>query len=236
MSRRSASGAAKRCEQCGEMFPVPTWPSHQRQRFCGMKCFGLSKVKPETVICPQCGGAKAWSSKHCQACWAKGKRTGVATPCPGCGAEVYRSPAQWKASARRYGAFCSRACFGKFYTGSKNGAFVDGTGCPTYPGSFDSARRAALRREGSRCFLCKVKGTKGTLDVHHIDRHTANNEPHNLVALCRPCHMEQRHATKERTLELAEQLSRLLSEAYGYEARSITLRWKETTTTSPTAS
>lgn len=30
--------------------------------------------------------------------------------------------------------------------------------------------------------------TRPTLTIHHIDENVRNNEPENLITLCRPCH------------------------------------------------
>jgi hypothetical protein len=45
-------------------------------------------------------------------------------------------------------------------------------------------------REGRRCFICKITELKNKekLTIHHIDYNKKNNNPNNLIALCRSCH------------------------------------------------
>ena len=56
---------------------------------------------------------------------------------------------------------------------------------------WESARRAALRRDGYRCRSC---GKAGRLEVDHIrplDKGGLPYEPGNLQAICRRCHVEK---------------------------------------------
>lgn len=39
------------------------------------------------------------------------------------------------------------------------------------------------------CYRCGT--TTRRLDVHHVDGNTLNNEPSNLMVLCRPCHLRE---------------------------------------------
>lgn len=65
-------------------------------------------------------------------------------------------------------------------------------------------RRSKLSREyilyrKNECEKCGVKNTfmvgdyrvkRKILTVHHIDHNPANNDPKNLMTLCRKCHVE----------------------------------------------
>ncbi len=49
-------------------------------------------------------------------------------------------------------------------------------------------RKSVLLRDNSECRIC---GTMGQLDVHHIDKDRRNNELINLILLCKECHHNQ---------------------------------------------
>ena len=50
-------------------------------------------------------------------------------------------------------------------------------------------RKSIRERDKYICQLCnKIQGDK-THDVHHIDYNKKNNNPDNLITLCRSCHI-----------------------------------------------
>lgn len=173
---------AKPCVVCGVRFaksPARSGP------YCSRACFAKARLKEKNYTCPKCSGLKAWAAARCQTCYAKDRTLRDPAPCRQCGHSVSRSPAQWAASARRFGAFCSHACFGKFVTGPQNLAYIDGSNPAVYAATWRTARKAALNRDGFACILC---GSSEPLEVHHIDGTTRNDELDNLATLCIPCH------------------------------------------------
>jgi len=46
---------------------------------------------------------------------------------------------------------------------------------------------------------CEICGAAGKTDVHHIDMNPQNNDPTNLIRLCRSCHLKQ-HKTRSACL------------------------------------
>lgn len=64
-------------------------------------------------------------------------------------------------------------------------------GISPYPKEWTRALRKSIRERDSQCcVLCKNTTEKRALDVHHIDFTRNNNNPDNLVTLCRKCHKE----------------------------------------------
>lgn len=188
-------------------------------KFCSLNCFGRHKALPERA-CPKCGGPcdkHRLNGTQCAKCYRQSRAVKPAIPCQNCGKLVHRGPAKWKQTSRRYGAFCSRSCFGQFVTGSKNPAFIDGGSPAEYPKEFVRIRKTVLARDGGHCFLCWAGGK---MDIHHIDRDRSNNALANLVTLCRKCHNHQKGSPLE-VLKLANVLSVKLSVAYGYPMRCI---------------
>lgn len=53
----------------------------------------------------------------------------------------------------------------------------------------ETHRWRARKSRASECAQCQT--TEGRLDVHHIDRNPANNDPTNLVTLCASCHLKR---------------------------------------------
>ena len=211
----SRSGTAlSRCEACRiEFKPQPG----SRGRFCSLKCFGASKVKPEAVRCPTCGGVKAWGAKLCQACRALAMRKGKTYPCANCSKPVYKSPAEIAATTRAMGVFCNRDCHAAYVSGPNNPAYVDGGKPCTYARGFRKAKKEVLDRVGRACFLC---GETEKPDVHHINRDRQNNGNPNLVTLCRPCHAIQHRPPLADVLKRSAELSRRLSEKFSYPSPS----------------
>lgn len=53
---------------------------------------------------------------------------------------------------------------------------------------YRKAREVALARAGGACEVC---GSTDHVQVHHVDRDTANNDQANLDVLCGRCHREE---------------------------------------------
>ena len=202
------------CLQCGSVFTRS--PARVRGGFCSMKCFGLSKEKPENYVCPECGGKKAYGAKKCNSCWGRSNLKGEERPCANCGAMVYKSPARWALTRRAQGVFCNHGCHSAYMRGEKNPAYVDGRQPSTYARGFKAAKREVLERDGASCFLC---GSTEKPDVHHINRDRQCNELANLVTLCRQCHAKQHVPPLLAITERARSLSLKLAERFNYPIR-----------------
>jgi len=75
--------------------------------------------------------------------------------------------------------------------GEGNPAWNGGTSCEPYSKEFKDMREAIRERDGRVCQLCgRTEAENGeSLSVHHIDHDKANDDPINLIALCRKCHV-----------------------------------------------
>lgn len=116
--------------------------------------------------------------------------------CEGCGASfvAYVRP------SHRPRRFCSSDCGSRSMAGSKQAAaHVEkrtrrGTAHPRWMGDaagVRAGRSRALRmyRNIGPCLMCGARQA----ERHHVDGNTLNNEPGNIRALCRKCHMEEDH-------------------------------------------
>lgn len=58
-----------------------------------------------------------------------------------------------------------------------------------YPYEFEQIRDYIRERDNHICQVCGTKSSNGwELDVHHRDGDITNNDPSNLITLCRTCH------------------------------------------------
>lgn len=88
---------------------------------------------------------------------------------------IKESPSQLK---RR--KFCHRKCMSEYY--SKNNSKA---GDVSWYVAHERARRIHKNR------VCEICGSTKNIDIHHKDENIQNNEPDNLMALCRSCHMKK---------------------------------------------
>jgi hypothetical protein len=59
------------------------------------------------------------------------------------------------------------------------------------------------------CFICGSEESYGNLPRHHVDWNPSNNDPDNLVGLCKGCHFiihESGYVSKEEMLELRKKI------------------------------
>jgi len=137
-----------KCEQCGAAFVAP--PSDE-QRFCGLKCYHKTLVKPPKR-CAQCGVSMKKpnaSTKFCgHQCFADSKKTRVARPgkaslgysisaCRACGNSFIGSHPDQK--------YCNAECRWKF-------ARTNAKTCET-PG----CNAPVVAAHGKRCRACSQK-------------------------------------------------------------------------------
>lgn len=61
-----------------------------------------------------------------------------------------------------------------------------------YPYDWSIISATTKREAGYKCYICELclfEHTALILNVHHIDYNPQNNQPDNLVVLCRDCHI-----------------------------------------------
>ena len=83
--------------------------------------------------------------------------------------------------------YCSRACINR---GNRSRAYSRGEGHYAWKG--DDAGENTKRRRARKLMkidACQQCGATA-VDRHHKDGNTGNNDPSNLIALCRRCHMQ----------------------------------------------
>jgi 5-methylcytosine-specific restriction endonuclease McrA len=107
------------------------------------------------------------------------------------------------ACERRHGngRFCSNDCQNSWMTDQ----FGERTG--VYNGRWRKVRREALQRDDYRCQKCgdSAREIGQSPDVHHIKPVRTFDDPqdahvlHNLVSLCKSCHMQVEHGNMELT-------------------------------------
>jgi hypothetical protein len=71
--------------------------------------------------------------------------------------------------------------------GEKSSLWQGGKSFEEYPEKFFRMRKAIRERDDYTCQLC---GEYPAFDIHHIDYNKKNNEPENLITLCRKCHIK----------------------------------------------
>ena len=79
--------------------------------------------------------------------------------------------------------YCDRNCMKQ--------AFAQKPSCATsWSGTHKAARKIVPK--GS----CEICGAANALDVHHLDCDYQNNDPQNLIRICRSCHIKQHRFTR----------------------------------------
>ena len=86
--------------------------------------------------------------------------------------------------------------------GKNNPNYIDGKSNDPYPLEFNDTLKELIRyRDGYRCQLCGIPQSEHfqRLDVHHIDHNPKNNDPKNLITLCRSCNCKvNSHANRDK--------------------------------------
>jgi hypothetical protein len=79
-------------------------------------------------------------------------------------------------------------------SGTNSPWYIDGKGEYPYPKDFTNIRNSILKRDNHTCQHCEAKA----IEVHHIDRDKTNNDPMNLVSVCKSSHTLA-HIPKQRS-------------------------------------
>ncbi len=78
-----------------------------------------------------------------------------------------------------------------FKKGKENPNWAGGKSFEPYGLEFNEDLKEVIRnRDRRKCFMCKIIELEcgELLSVHHIDYNKKNNDPQNLISLCRKCH------------------------------------------------
>jgi len=80
--------------------------------------------------------------------------------------------------------------------GENNPHYIDGKSCGKYTKTVHKLKEEIRKRDNYTCQDCGIiqdvlKGWYKKLDVHHIDGDDTNNDPENMISLCRNCHRKQ---------------------------------------------
>lgn len=125
----------------------------------------------------------------------------VETECTECGTPLERQRAQVEPTGN---VFCSRECYYAFksrhYSGENHWAWAGHDA--GYGPNWEQTREDVLARDNYRCQECGMTDTEhreeygASLSIHHIEPRSAFDDLEeadvldNLVALCKPCHLE----------------------------------------------
>ena len=90
---------------------------------------------------------------------------------------------------RNINALVHKACYLKI----KRIFWQHGENNPAYKNGIAYYRRVAFDFYGKRCGVCGAIFDKNKLEVHHKDKNRKNNKIHNLLVICRRCHMSIHH-------------------------------------------
>lgn len=234
--RHFVSSAA--CEHCGVTFELPRYELAKKRRlgrraYCSKECVADALAARTSATCEGCSvKMPRWNGRRfCTPdCLKKHRAQTRRLPnhtCPEC-STTFRPK-----SSRA--AYCSRVCANEAHSrrmiGSGNSRYLTGT---SYADWFRKMRPLILLRDGGLCVVCRqcpppmrylrkgVMTERGSLVIHHVDEHPANNLPENLVTLCKGCHMVHHKSTTTPYPWFGE---------YAESAtRSMTSKWRETAT------
>ena len=141
-----------------------------------------------------------FSNEHRKGVAPANKQISCIVECLSCGKTKFKTK---RALERAPLTFCDAKCQIRwqrtntdFQRGELNSAFIHGKrvngAIADYGSDFTSALRRQIKmRDNFDCQKCHVNfsGTSGKfLDVHHIDLNKFNNDPNNLISLCKRCH------------------------------------------------
>ena len=204
-----------KCDWCGKTFNRPSWRIKKQQKhyFCNYKCRGNYLNKKIEVKCNICGKmfkrkpSKIINRKHhfcskkCNMVWLKknnykgGKKE---SKCSYCSKKIVQYPYQIKRAKLH---FCNGQCQGKFfvtlykglYKGENSPSWQGGKSFEPYGLDFNKKLKGQIRkRDNYTCQECyqTEKDLGYILRIHHIDYNKKNNNPTNLIGLCKSCHAQ----------------------------------------------
>lgn len=173
------------CEYCGKEFHSDSCEIKRgRGKFCSRKCKGQ------------------WMSQNLKRENSLNWRGGEITRyCIICGKKI-ELPKCWVKRGR--GFFCSQKCLAQWRSENKSGenswAWRGGKSFEPYGVEFSSKLREQIRkRDHYTCQQCGyIEGQfSQKLDTHHINYNKLDNEPANLISLCKSCHSKTNYKRED---------------------------------------
>lgn len=199
-----------KCIICGKLFyRRPAYKMIGGGKFCSIKCKGIwqsqncrgedspswkGKIKIKCLYCGKEFKVYQYRKNTAQFCSIKChnlfRQKRIKKECLTCGKIFITKRSE---VARNHGQFCSKKCYGLANKGEKNNRWRGGASFEPYGKEFNKALKENIRkRDNYSCQECgyiqKQLGYK--LSIHHIDYNKQNNNPNNLISLCKNCHMQ----------------------------------------------
>jgi len=146
------------CSYCGKLFIRKPCAVSGDNQYCSIECQHKSLIKAEIVVCDYCGK------------------------------EFAKKKSQIKLSKSNY---CNRQCKGKAHAQENHSNWRGGSSRRGYGNEFGKKLKKTIRlRDSYTCQECGLteQETGRKHAVHHIDYDKLNNDPDNLISLCRECH------------------------------------------------
>lgn len=206
-----------KCDNCGKKIKkMPSKIKDYKHHFCNKECGNKYHNKQIKIECEYCGkdikklrwqvkrNNHNFCSKKCRGKWVSKFRIGENSPlwrqvdvkCDFCGKKKLESPSRIKNNKYH---FCNSKCMGGFYktfykgkyTGENHPNWLNGISKEPYSFDFNDKLKEKIRKRDN--FTCQECGYTQeqlgyTLHVHHANYDKKNNNPNNLISLCRGCH------------------------------------------------
>jgi len=205
------------CDNCGNEFAnTPSNINKASRHFCCLDCCNEFKRKnPDQMVsnykgsaklqCAFCGipytkkihnikKGKQYCSKECK---NKAKIKAMIITCDYCSNEFPRTNKHYNRTAKHY---CSKTCFIEGNRGDNHYNWQGGISDIGYEREFNKKLKKLIRlRDGYTCQECgkTEEELDKTLSVHHIDYDKKNNDPANLMSLCKKCHTTTNYNREE---------------------------------------
>lgn len=184
-----------------------------KHHFCNQEChynYRRKISKNKKLICKECG-------KEFIVRLSRYKNTNVGYCSRKCSGKAYSDSKRTTFKCRQCGKlcsriithkiknkinFCSNKCKYEFRVGENSSTWQGGIAFLPYPYEFNNKLREQIRkRDNHTCQECGFTQDQlgYTLPVHHIDYNKKNNNPKNLISLCKNCHAQTNFTRSEWT-------------------------------------
>ena len=174
------------CDYCKKTYL--TYPCRLKRKYkhhyCNYKCMGLANRGREYKK-----ATRLKLSKHMKRLWEEGI---LKTKKPWNKGKVGVMPVPWNKGTKGVMKAWNEGLIG-YKAGEEHYNWKGGKSFEPYGLDFNNALKLEIiKRDNFKCRECdwteKRLGYK--LHVHHIDYNKENNDPNNLISLCRNCHMK----------------------------------------------
>lgn len=219
----------RHCKMCSRPF-IPKIPA---QEFCTDKCkytWHNGKKKLFFKVCVGCGkeySTKSADQKYCSiSCAVKHSVPTTTLTCVDCGK-------QFSHTGRSHSSRCPECnktywsiwCVQHYYEVGKDKKYFSAVFSKPVEKRFEY-RRICYAIWPRKCVVCGEDyiGKRFQLDVHHIDGDPSNDQPENLVPLCRTCHRRLHIRSQKNNLPLRQVLLEMWPSA-SQEIGAAVQRW-----------